>query len=79
MTKWHSGPPPSLGWWPCKVKNQEPCGVLRWWNGKHWSWADRQGDSAEEAAGYASTPTSYYHFEIQWSDRPDSWPERSRT
>ena len=79
MTKWHSGPPPSMGWWPCKIKGWLACGYVRWWNGQHWSLAVSAKRSAESAATIASTPTHYTTREIQWSERPDSWPERSRT
>jgi hypothetical protein len=76
MTQWHSGPPPSLGWWPCKIRNSPDKGHLRWWDGRCWSIDAWPSDSAGVAAVYA---TYYSGREIEWSARPDSWPERSRT
>jgi hypothetical protein len=79
MTEWHSGPPPSLGWWPCEIKGWSRSGALRWWDGRCWSWAALPSESAAEAAQWSSMPVLKDSHRIQWSDRPDSWPERSRT
>lgn len=75
-TKWHSGPPPSVGWWPASVCNDLTC--LRWWNGRAWSLPAYAGDGSmkvETAVRFLSCNTA----QIFWTDRPASWPERSRT
>lgn len=75
MSKWHKGPPPSVGWWPasvCKDPN-----AIRWWNGYWWSLTCRPSTPAAFAASAASHPTGA--TDIEWMDRPDSWPARSRT
>ena len=79
MTKWHSGPPPSMGWWPCRIGGEEFYIFLRWWSGERWSLAVSAKHSAESAAIIASTPTHYTTRQIQWTARPADWPERSRT
>jgi hypothetical protein len=79
MTKWHSGPPPSLGWWPCRLEGVPPNGHLRWWNGANWSWCATEGESIFHVSWAANHKTLYDTVHIQWSARPDSWPERSRT
>jgi hypothetical protein len=33
--KWHSGPPPHVGWWNASVGCDPE--VWRWWNGWRWS------------------------------------------
>jgi hypothetical protein len=76
MTTWHKGPPPSVGWWPASM-NRDP-EVLRWWNGKWWSAAAYPVFTAESAATIARRKT-LYQYSIEWTDRPASWPERSRT
>ena len=50
-TKWHKGPPPSVGWWPASF-----CGGLdsyRWWNGKKWSVPVSSSETAEIAGDCA--------------------------
>lgn len=79
MTKWHSGPPPSLGWWPCRFRDWFDSEVLRWWNGRCWSCGALETDASEKAAHLARQPSGYSTREIQWSARPESWPARSRT
>jgi hypothetical protein len=79
MTKWHSGPPTSLGWWPTKLDGLPDYGRLRWWDGVRWSWAALPSESAAEAARWANIPAVKDAHRIQWSARPDSWPERSKT
>jgi hypothetical protein len=75
--KWHSGPPPSIGWWPASMgKNPD---MLRWWDGKRWSEGAPCWVSAEEAARYAKKQNIGPSWAVQWTDRPASWPERSRT
>ena len=75
MTTWHKGPPPSIGWWPAsRLRNP---GILRWWNGKSWSTAAHVVYTAEEAAETAAVETTM--SDIEWTERPASWPERART
>ena len=50
--KWHSGPPPHVGWWNASVN--KIAGVWRWWNGIYWSYAAISKDDAVEAARLAS-------------------------
>jgi hypothetical protein len=79
MTQWHSGPPPSLGWWPCRLEDFPCHRCLRWWDGDRWSWGALPSGSAELAAFWASIPVLKDSHRIQWAARPASWPERSRT
>lgn len=79
MTKWHSGPPPSMGWWPCKIRGWPDRGSLRWWNGIFWSWPTFSDDSAKDAALWAGRPGEVGDRLIQWTARPESWPKRSKT
>ena len=79
MTEWRSGPPPSIGWWPARLKDFPDYGSLRWWNGRHWSCCAHETDTSEEAAQMARLPTVVTNRQIRWSARPDSWPERSKT
>jgi hypothetical protein len=51
MTKWHSGPPPSIGWWPASV-NENPK-FFRWYDGAEWSASVTESDNAEYAAACA--------------------------
>jgi hypothetical protein len=75
MTTWHKGPPPSVGWWPAsRHRNSD---LLRWWDGKWWSQAAHVGWTAEEAAETATLATNMN--DIEWTERPASWPERART
>lgn len=75
MTKWHKGPPPSIGWWPASTTRDPNC--LRWWNGDWWSLPAYISWIASEAAEAAALKTTT--DEIEWTDRPASWPERSKT
>lgn len=75
MTKWHKGPPPSIGWWP--AKNRFDSNTIRWWNGKYWSLPAHAGTTAEVAGRVALVRG--WSTEIEWADRPDDWPARSRT
>ena len=75
MTTWHKGPPPSIGWWPASTRRNPD--FLRWWNGKWWSYAAHIRMTAKEAAITAKAKTS--SDDIEWTERPASWPERSKT
>ena len=41
LTEWQPGPPPCIGWWPCKgspeVSHDWPTPYRRYWNGELWS------------------------------------------
>ncbi len=73
---WRKGPPPSIGWWPASACRNSNC--LRWWNGKWWSIAVPQEFKAESAARNAAIKSSL-EGDIEWTDRPAWWPERSKT
>jgi hypothetical protein len=75
--QWHSGPPPSVGWWP--ASHDRNSDRLRWWNGKNWSTVVYASASADEAANIARLPARMSLRHIEWCDRPADWPERSRT
>jgi hypothetical protein len=76
MTTWHKGPPPSIGWWP--ASNCRSPKILRWWNGKVWSFP-AGSDTSKEAAAELAEVKAYDNADIEWTDRPASWPARSRT
>lgn len=76
MTKWRKGPPPSIGWWPASATR---CALhFRWWDGSCWSVLSYSFDSATTAAFWAARRSSL-QSDIEWTDRPADWPERSRT
>ena len=75
MTTWHKGPPPSIGWWPASYYRNPD--ILRWWNGKVWSSATHIKMTAEDAAKLAEV--EIFADDIEWTERPASWPERART
>ena len=78
MTTWHKGPPPSIGWWPASTSRNP--GMLRWWNGENWSFfSSTKFDSVDRAARKAAYPLFIKVDEIEWTERPASWPERSKT
>jgi hypothetical protein len=70
--KYNSGPPPSIGWWPTSPH------VVRWWDGENWSWACLDTDSLHWVK-YFSAKIDPKQKDICWAERPDEWPERSRT
>ncbi len=71
-TRWHKGKPPSIGWWP----TQGSC--YRWWDGEVWSWPAFAHEPAEKAAHWA-TKKDVGRRDIEWTDRPKNWPQRSLT
>jgi hypothetical protein len=75
-TKWFSGPPPSVGWWPASWH----CGenIFRWWNGRYWSAAATEDNTAPRADMQARMKASMQE-RIKWRHRPKSWPARSKT
>ena len=65
---WHSGPPPSVGWWPAS-KRGDPT-VLRWWNGSNWSLPVPDRTHSRKAASYArKAEPLWVDFEVVWTDR----------
>ena len=74
---WHKGPPPSIGWWPASRARE--ASILRWWDGVMWSAPANKGMSPESAAEQARFRDEWNTPLIEWTDRPDDWPERSRT
>ena len=74
--KWHSGPPPSIGWWPASTMRNND--ILRWWNGEFWSRSTKVGCTAWAAARNAQIK-ALDGFYVEWTERPDSWPARSKT
>jgi hypothetical protein len=76
MTTWHKGPPPSIGWWP--TSNYRDPDAHRWWNGEWWSAAAYPEEAANTAAAVACLKGARQD-DIEWTDRPAWWPERSKT
>jgi hypothetical protein len=76
MNKWHKGPPPSIGWWPASNCRNEH--ILRWWDGANWSDAT-VGSMNSTQAGKAARNSEWAQSRMEWTDRPESWPARSRT
>jgi len=76
MTTWHKGPPPSVGWWPASVWRDPKS--LRYYNGTWWSIPAYSEMTAKEAANFAKQIDSLQD-NIEWTERPASWPEMSRT
>lgn len=66
---WKLGPPPSIGWWPASTFLEES--VLRFWNGKCWSWPVDETCSLIEVATMAERPSNHPH--IFWAQRPWWW------
>jgi hypothetical protein len=76
MTQWHKGPPPSIGWWPASFLMDAD--VIRWWNGEVWSIHARAGFSPEKVLVAANTPCGD-STDLHWTERPEWWPDRSKT
>lgn len=74
---WHSGKPPSIGWWPASSIFAED--MYRWWNGKKWSAPVSRHVTAKVAAFWAGCTVSGKDHIVYWKDRPSDWPERSKT
>lgn len=65
--KWHKGPPPSIGWWPASLVQDEQ--AIRWWDGKRWSYVATPEDNAKKASRVAEYKSSYSAWSIQWTNR----------
>jgi len=76
--EFNNGNPPSVGWWPTKMKAALYYGTYRWWDGKRWSWAAFAHESAAKAAHWAEKKEAR-QLEVEWANRPKDWPERSKT
>jgi hypothetical protein len=74
---WRVGLPPSVGWWPASPNREVD--ELRWFDGCMWGHAVLADMSAEAAARFAFVPTIYAQRQIEWRERADWWPERSKT
>jgi hypothetical protein len=73
---WHSGPPPSIGWWPASIYGQPT--VVRWWNGQCWSYP-LSSDCDEIEVQIWATIISRCQDKIRWQQRPKDWPLQSLT
>jgi hypothetical protein len=76
MTQWHKGPPPSIGWWPASV--QKDADSLRWWDGQRWSASAGRASPVWNVHIAANTPC-LTPASIEWTERPEWWPARSKT
>ena len=76
-TVWHSGPPPSVGWWPASVARDRY--AIRWWDGRFWSRVCRKATPYTDVDRRASKKAAERQEYILWTDRPASWPARSKT
>lgn len=83
MSKWHSGPPPSPGWWPASIDGYDTSKLHFWWPPKDgepgwWGVACRAENSIRIVELRAARKSVFQRY-IKWQHRPDNWPERSRT
>lgn len=83
MKEWHKGHPPSIGWWPTSAANA-PTWLrskewVRWWDGKHWSVPVSNGHPARDVNHMAALRTAIPDSRVLWANRPESWPDRSKT
>jgi len=73
--KWHSGPPPHVGWWNASYYDGHNRNMSwRWWNGEYWSHLVFPFDSIV-MVGISSGEFDDYQDKIQWTDY---WPENAR-
>lgn len=70
---WHKGPPPFVGWWNASIERADD--VWRWWNGKQWGIAVKEGDSNFLVTAFARERTILRPDEIEWTDY---WPKNAR-
>lgn len=69
--RWHSGPPPYIGWWHASAGRLDD--IFRWWDGSNWSCPARPSMSMEEAAYWAKCKDRY--VSIEWTTY---WPKNAR-
>lgn len=74
---WHSGPPPSRGWWPASVYGNRDPKMLGWFDGKYWSSFLSVNNDEKTAARVAKCHGGSQ--KVEWQQRPASWPARSKT
>jgi len=71
--KWHSGPPPHVGWWNAShFMNNE---IWRWWNGTRWSRFITSNTAPVTAGDIANLTPECTVDDIYWSDY---WPKNAR-
>ena len=63
--QWHSGPPPSVGWWPASIDENPK--TIRWWDGM-WSVAAHPDDDSRTAAQLAKLLAPRQQS-IKWTER----------
>lgn len=68
--KWHSGPPPFVGWWLCRGIGGR---CWRWWDGRDWSSPAYPTDGADYAALAAKHKAMTE--DVQWTHY---WPAGAR-
>ena len=76
VTTYHSGPPPSEGWWPTGKDE------VRWWysESEQWSIVFYSHDMRSAVSRLVHhTPSADVQKHIRWTERPKSWPKRSFT
>ena len=84
MSKWHKGPPPSLGWWPTRTLVSDRMVIqrdgveIRWYEADAWSIPIGRKDFAN-CDSFARVKTGQPFLAVEWRNRPASWPKRSRT
>lgn len=72
--KWHSGPPPHVGWWNASAGDYEE--IWRWWDGECWSDPAYSTQDADVAQWSALCPARYSaQSRIRWTTY---WPENAR-
>lgn len=64
--QWHSGPPPSVGWWTASALEDKRS--IRWWDGVRWSMAVGTNCTAEVAARFAEIK-ALSQDKIKWTER----------
>lgn len=64
--KWNRGSPPAVGWYPASTTRSP--NLLRWWNGRHWSWAANHCSTKAEASIWARIPASVGDQTIYWAE-----------
>ncbi len=62
--KWHSGPPPHVGWW--NANSIESIELWRWWDGRYWSAPVRRDESLEAASLAASRRGPGHVSYVKW-------------
>lgn len=71
--KWHSGPPPHIGWW--NASRLELINIWRWWDGREWSTCVGERSPISAVVRSAGSKERLPLSEFSWSDY---WPENAR-